>query len=65
VTIAHTAKTVVRVITKIESQVEDVLGEDQFGFRGRKETGDAVALLRIISVQMLGIDEKLCACFTD
>jgi len=65
VTITHTAKIVVRVLTKIERQVEDVLGEDQFGFRRRKGTGDAVALLRIISVQMLGIDEKLCACFTD
>jgi hypothetical protein len=30
-----------------------------------EEKGDAVVLLRIISVQMLGIDEELCACFTD
>jgi len=44
-------------------QIEDVLEEDQFGFRRRKGSGDAVALLRI-SVQMLGINEELCTCFT-
>jgi hypothetical protein len=49
----------------IERQIEVVLGEDQFGFRRRKETRGAIALLRIISVQTLGIDKELCACFTD
>ena len=64
-TITHTAKIVVRVLTKIERQVEDVLGEDQFGFRREKGTGDAIGMLRIISERALNIDEELHACFID
>jgi hypothetical protein len=40
-------------------------GEDQFGFRGRKGTGDAIGMLRIISERTLGIDAELCACFIE
>ena len=32
-----------------ERKIEDVLGEDQFGFRREKGTTDAVGMLRIIS----------------
>jgi hypothetical protein len=39
VTIAHTAKIVVRVLTKIERQVEDVLGEDSLDLEEEKELG--------------------------
>ena len=38
--IAHTAKIVAKILRrKIEKKIEDVLGEDQFGFRRGKELG--------------------------
>ena len=40
-----------------------MLGEDQFGLRRGRETGDAVGMLRIISEQSLDIDEELHAYF--
>jgi hypothetical protein len=46
-------------------KIEEVLGEDQFGFRSGKGTTDAIGMLRIISEQTLDIDEELCACFVD
>jgi hypothetical protein len=42
---AHTAK----ILKRIETKIEDVLGEDQFRFRRGKGTTDAVGMLRIIS----------------
>jgi hypothetical protein len=37
--IAHTAKIITNVLRRrIERKIEDVLGEDQFGFRSRKGT---------------------------
>jgi hypothetical protein len=45
--------------------VEDVLGEDQLGFRRGKGTGDAMGMLRIISERALNIDEVLRTCFID
>jgi hypothetical protein len=49
----------------IEKKIEDVLGEDQFGFRRGKETKDAIGMLRIIPERTLEIDEELCVCFID
>jgi hypothetical protein len=46
-------------------KIEDVLGEDQFGFRRGKGTRDAVGILRIISERTLEVDEELCVCFID
>jgi len=63
--IAHTAKIEARILRRIERNVEDVLGEDQFGFRREKGTGDAIGMLRIISERALNIDEELHACFID
>jgi hypothetical protein len=41
--IAHTAKIVAKILRRrIERKIEDVLGEDQFGFRRGKGTGDAI-----------------------
>ena len=34
---------------KTERKIEDVLGEDQFGFRRGKGTRDAIGMIRIIS----------------
>jgi len=44
--ITHTAKILRR---RVEKKIEDVLGEDQCGFRRGKGTRDAVGMLRIIS----------------
>jgi len=64
--IAHTAKIVAKILRRrIEKKIEDVLGEDQFGFRRRKETRDAIWMLRIISERTLEIDEELSVCFID
>jgi hypothetical protein len=46
----HAAKLVASVIRrKFERKIEDVLGEDQFGFRKGKGTRNSIGLLRIIS----------------
>jgi len=48
--IAHTAKMVTKILRRrIEKKIEEVLGEDQFGFRRGKGTSDAIRMLRIIS----------------
>jgi hypothetical protein len=64
--IARTAKIVTKVLRiKTERKIEDVLGEDQFGFRRGKETRNAIGMLRIISEQTLEIDEELSVCFIE
>jgi hypothetical protein len=64
--IEHAAKIVARILRgKIDRKIEDVLGQDQFGFRRGKGTRDAIGMLRIISERNLAIDEELCACFID
>ena len=63
--IAHTAKMVAKILRRIEKKIEDVLGEDQFGFRRGKGTRDAIGMLRIISEGTLEIDEELSVCFID
>jgi hypothetical protein len=50
---------------RIEKKIENVLGDDQFGFRRGKGTRDAIWMLRIISEQTLEIDEELSVCFID
>jgi hypothetical protein len=47
----------------IKKEIEDVLGEDHFGFRRENGTRDAVGMLRIISEQTWDIDQELCVCF--
>jgi hypothetical protein len=62
----HVAKVVASVIRRrSEKKIEDVLGEDQFGFREGKGTRDATGMLRIILEQTLDIGEEICICFTD
>jgi len=58
--ITHTAKIIAKILRRrIERKIEDVLGEDQFGFRRGKETRDAIGILRIIAEGTLEIDEEL------
>ena len=66
--IANTAKTVAKILRRrIEKKIEDVLGEDQFGFRRGKGKGtrNEIGMLRIISERTLEIDVELCVCFID
>jgi hypothetical protein len=63
--IAHTAKTVAKILRRrIEKKIEDVHG-DQFGFRRGKGTRDAIGMLRVISDRTLEIEEEICVCFID
>ena len=58
--ITYTAKIVTKIPRrKIEKKIEEVLGEDQFGFRRGKGTRDAIGMLRRISERTLEIDEDL------
>ena len=58
--IIHAAKIVVSILRgRIGRKIEDVLGEDQFGFRRGKGTGSAIVMLRIISERTLDIDKDL------
>ena len=50
---------------RIEKKIEDVLGEDLFGFRRGRGTRDAIGMLRIISERTLEIDEEPCVYFID
>jgi len=64
--IAHSAKIVAKILRRrFEKKIEDVLGEDVFGFRRGKGTKNATGMLRIISERTLEIDEELCVCFID
>jgi hypothetical protein len=47
--IAHAAKTVMRICRRRIETIEDVIGEDKFGFRRGKGTSDATGMLRITS----------------
>ena len=61
--IAHTTKIIAKILRRrIEKKIEDVHGEDQFGFRRGKGTRDAIGMMRIIAERTLEIDE-LCVCF--
>ena len=42
-----------------------MLGEDHFGLRRGRGTGDAIGMLRIISEKALDIDEELRACLAN
>jgi hypothetical protein len=64
--IAHTVKIVAKILRRrLEKKIEDVLGEDQYGYRKGKGTRDAIGMLRIISERTLEIDEELCIMFMD
>jgi LPS O-antigen subunit length determinant protein (WzzB/FepE family) len=53
--IAHTAEIVAKVLRRrIERKTDDVLREDQFGFRRGKRTRDAIEMLRIIKGYAVG-----------
>ena len=45
--------------------ISSQLREDQFGFRRRKGTRDAIGMIRIIAERTLEKDEELCIFFMD
>ena len=64
--IAHTAKIIAKTLRRrLEKKIEDVLGEDQFGFRKGKGTRNTIGMRRIIAERTLEIDEELCVCIID
>ena len=63
-TIAHTAKIVVKILgRRIERKIEDVLEEDHLEFRRGKETSGPIGMLKIIPERTWDIDKELCVCF--
>jgi len=62
---ANTAKIIAKILRRIERKIEAVLGEDQFGFRRKKGTRDAIGMQRKISERTLDIEAELCVCFID
>ena len=64
--IAYTAKRVAKLLRRRTGRkIDDVFGEEQFGFGRGKGTMDAVGMLRIISERILEIDAELCVCFIE
>ena len=64
--ISHTAKIIAKILRRrIERKIDDVFGEDQFGFRRGKGTRDAVGIMRIKAERTLEIDGEMCICFID
>jgi hypothetical protein len=48
-----------------EKKIEDIFGEDQFGFRNGEGIRYAIVMLRIISERTLDICEEICVRFID
>ena len=62
----RTEKKITKILRRrFEKKIEEVFGEDRFGFRRGKGNRDAIGMLRIISERTLEIDEDLCVCFID
>jgi hypothetical protein len=54
--ISHTGKAVAYILSKrLESKIEEVIGEDQFRLWKGKGTRDAIGLMRIISESVLDV----------
>jgi len=47
----------------LESKIQEVIEEDQFGLRKGEGTRDAIGLMKIISERVLDIKEEMCLCF--
>ena len=64
--ISHVAKIVARIINRrLQQKIEEVMGEDQFGFRKGRGTRDAIGMMRILSERILAANEEVCVSFID
>ena len=64
--ISHVSKIVARILTKrIEKRAEDILSEDQFGFRKGRGTRDAIGAVRILAERAMEVNTEVCVCFID
>lgn len=58
--ITHASKILTKIIYKrIEAKINDNLEEDQFGFRRKRETREAILCLRIIMEQMYRVNKLM------
>ncbi|KAI5742530.1 hypothetical protein M8J77_008273 [Diaphorina citri] len=64
--ICHLTKAITRILIKrIESKIEQHLGEDQFGFRKGRGTRDAMGCMRMMGEKMIEVNKNLYVCFID
>ena len=64
--ISHTSKVMLNILKeRLESKIEEYLGEDQFGFRKGRGTRDAIGALRILSERTIEVGKELNVCFID
>ena len=64
--ISHVGKVIARILNRrMESKIEAVMGEDQFGFRKGRGTRDAIGMMRIITERVLDEKETLYVAFID
>ena len=64
--ISHTGKIVAHFLNiRLESKLEEITEEDQFGFWRGKGTRDAIGLIRIIFERALDVKEEIFICFID
>jgi retron-type reverse transcriptase len=62
----YVQKIVAKILRRrIEKEIKNVLGENQFGFGRGKGTTNAIGMMRIIAARTLEIDEEMCVCFVD
>ena len=64
--IVHTAKIILVIMNRrLHSKMEDILEEEQFGFRKGKGTRDAIGLIRTIGERYIEKDKDVYAVFVD
>ena len=64
--ISHTVKILLRILNRrLRSKIEEVLEEEQFGFRKGKGTRDAIGLIRTMGERYIEKDKDVYAVFVD
>ncbi|VVC45686.1 Reverse transcriptase domain [Cinara cedri] len=64
--ISHALKILTKIVHKrIEKKIEDILTEDQFGFRKNRGTREAILCLRLIIEKMFRINKPIYIAFVD
>jgi|AKYZ01.1.fsa_nt_gi Reverse transcriptase (RNA-dependent DNA polymerase). len=63
---AHVSKIVTAIVLKrIDRKIEEVLTEDQFGFRKGRGTREAIMALRLILEKRMEVNKSTCVAFVD